>query len=392
LAATLAALAYLLFVPTARPAPSTEFESAASAVRVVGPGVVRVEPDTPLGRSLQVVTVRQTRVTAPVLTVTGTVVASLRPGNTTKAPPGLLAVAGVPAPVGRGSDYWQFNSPEVLTAFTDWQKSKADVAFAGTQLVAIRQLADARLDAQHKLVERFVKLVAAGTDTEKDLAAARADLKQAEITGRKDVHEAETAVRVAQRNEAALARQLQQAGLDPALLTSVTSDVDIVMADVPESYLDRVKAGQGCEARFFGLPGQAFAGQVKSIAPVISKERRSLRVLFTVTDLNDQLRPGMFAEIGLGTDPRDTLLAPADGVVHVGRADYMLVGAESPDTWRATEVRVGDLRGAEFEVVTGLKPGDRVLGRGAILLKPLVVTAVRAAGAPVNGERGGGAR
>jgi multidrug efflux pump subunit AcrA (membrane-fusion protein) len=291
-----------------------------------------------------------------------------------------------------GSDYWQFNAPEVLTAFTDWQKAKADIAFTRTQLVAVRELAEARLDTQQKVVERLVRLVAAGTDTEKDLAAARADLKQAEITGRKDTYEAETAVRMAERNEAALSRQLQQAGLDPALLLSVTSDVDIVMADVPETFLDWVKVGQGCEARFFGVPGQVFTGRVQSIAAVISKERRSLRVLFIITDPKKQLRPGLFAEIGLGTDARDALLAPSEGVIHVGRSDFMLIGADTPNTWRVTEVRIGELRGSEVEVVMGLQPGDKVLGRSAILLKPLVVTAIGPASPPANGERVEGAQ
>src|SRR5205085_1314404 len=125
--------------------------------------------------------------------------------------------------------------------------------------------------------------------------------------------EAETALLKAKRDELTFARQLQQAGLDPALLTSVTSDVDIVMADVPERFLGTVKVEQQCQAEFFGIPKQLFRGKVKSIAPVISKERRSLRVLFTIEDLNDQLRPGMFAEIGLGIDEREALLAPSEG-------------------------------------------------------------------------------
>src|SRR5262249_45253606 len=153
------------------------------------------------------------------------------------------------------------------------------VTFATTQLAAVKKLAEARKEAQQKVVERLEKLVRAGTDTEKDLAAARVELQLGEIQGNKEAHEAETAVRVAQRNEAALARQLQQAGLDPTLLASVTSDVDIVMADVPETAVGRVKVGQRCEARFFGIPDQVFTGQVNSVAPVISKERRSLRVL-----------------------------------------------------------------------------------------------------------------
>ena len=281
-------LAYLLWTPDAgSPLPTGGSTSDHGGdVRVTGPRCICLRPDCPLCRKLQVTTVQATRITTPVVTVTGAVVASLRPGN------------------GKGNDFWQFNSPELLTAFTDWQKATADIAFAETQLIQIKQLADTKVDAQQKLVNRMKKLVEAGTDTEKDLAAAQADLIQSQIQGRKDVHEAETAVRLAKRTEAAAARQLQQSGLDSDLLRSMTWDVDIVMADVPEGLMARVKLGQGCEAKFFGFPDQPFSGKVRAIAPVLSKERRSLRVLFIISDPHDQLRPGMFADIGLGTDVR----------------------------------------------------------------------------------------
>ena len=353
-------LAYLLWTPdTGSPLPTSESASNHGGdVRVTGPRCICLRPDCPLCRKLKVTTVQAARITAPVATVTGTVVASLRPGN------------------GKGNDYWQFNSPELLTAFTDWQKATADIAFAETQLAQIKQLADTKVDAQQKLVNRMKKLVEAGTDTEKDLAAAQADLIQAQIQGRKDIHEAETAVLLARRTEAATARQLQQGGLDPDLLRSTTWDVDIVMADVPEGLMARVKLGQGCEAKFFGFPEQPFPGKVRAIAPVLSKERRSLRVLFAISDPHDQLRPGMFADIGLGTDVRDALLIPPEAVVHVGRSDYVLV-RDGSDDWRVTEVQVGELHKTSVEVLGGLRAGDKIAGQGVILLKPCIIEALQ---------------
>ncbi len=357
-------LTYLLWTPDAgSPLPASDAADHHEAdVRVAGPRCICLRPDCPLCRKLQVAKVEAARITAPVVTVTGTVVASLRPGN------------------GKGNDYWQLNSPELLTAFTDWQKATADIAFAETQLTQIKQLADTKVDAQQKLVERMKKLVAAGTDAEKDLAAAQADLIQCQIQGRKDVHEAETAVRLAKRSEAALARQLQQSGLEPDLLCSMTRDVDIVMADVPEGLMSRVKLGQGCDARFFGLPEQLFPGHVRAIAPVLSKERRSLRVLFAISDPRDQLRPGMFADIGLGTDVREALLIPLEAVVHVGRSDYVLLHDGNGD-WRVTDVQVGELHKTAVEVLGGLHAGDQIAGQGVILLKPCIVDALQASNA-----------
>jgi hypothetical protein len=378
LALTVGALVYLITAPPAKPEPSTDEGSAGEPVRVPGPYLVRIEPNTPLANKLQTAEIRPVRLTAPALTVTGTVVASLRPGT--------LKVRGGWLPLfPRTSDYWQFNSSEVLSTFTDWQKAKADIVFAKGQSTRIRDAAVARTAAQRDIVATMVKLEAAGTETKKQLAIEQATLRQYEIQQQKEIYEAETAIRMAERAEAAAARQLQQAGLDPALLGSVTSDVDLVMADVPEGYLSRVRIGDGCQARFFGIPDQMFTGRVRSIAPVIAKDRRTLRVLFTVDDLKDQLRPGMFAEIGLGTDPRDALLAPVEGVVHVARTDYLLVATDEPNVWRATPVEVGEMRAGRIEVVRGLTAGARVIGQGSILLKPAVVRAVSPGGTQAGG-------
>jgi RND family efflux transporter MFP subunit len=359
LAATTAFLVYLLVNPFEPPIePVQRVAPPAEVVTITGPGLIHVAPGSPFDKKVQVVPARKAVISEPMLTVTGRVAASLRPGN------------------GKGSDYWQFDSADTLTAYTDWQRAQADIVFNETQLEQVKQLATTRLQAQREVVKRLEKLVEAGTDTLKDLTAEKATLIQVEITGRQEIHQAETALRVARREEATQARRLQQAGLSVELLQSVSSDIDIVMADVPEGRLNQVKIGQGCMARFFGLPKEPFPGRVKSIAPVLSAERRSLRVLFTIDDPDDKLRPGMFAEIGLGTDQRASMLIPADAVLHIGRTDYVLMAAEE-NTWKVTEVQVGEPFRNEIQILEGLREGDRVIAKGAILFKPLVIRSLK---------------
>src|SRR5262249_48844935 len=202
-----------------------------------------------------------------------------------------------------------------------------------------------------------------------------------EIQAAKAVYEAETNVRIAQRARAALERQLQQSGVDPELLGRSPDGSAIVMADVPEAKLGYARQGQGCTARFFGYPDTVFTGQVGSLAPTLSAERRTLRVLFVLNDPEGRLRPGMFAEIGLGTDPRNTILVPVNAVVHVGRSEYVLAGTE-PGVWKVTEIKIGELHGNRVEVLEGLKPGQQVIGSGAILLKPVIVESLQKDGPP----------
>ncbi len=355
---SLLVLLWSSFHDTATPALKTEPQRNAEVVRVVGPRLIAVTPESPLDKKLVIAGASKQQTPAPVVSVTGSVVARL------------------PAGSGPVEDRWQFSSPDLLAAYTDWQKSRNDVDFAERQLTKIRELDTARITAQTKVVERLRKLVAAGTDSVKDLATEEATLLQTQIQGQKEIYEAENAVKVAARTRAALARQLQQAGADPDLLGRLPDGAAVAVANVPEAKIDRVRVGQACTARFYGFPEEVFSGRVSSLAPTLSRERRTLQVLFELRDPQSRLKPGMFADIGLGTDLRETIIMPVDGVLHVGRADYVLVGTDS-GVWKVTEVTVGDIDGANIEILDGLHGGERVIGSGAILLKPIVVQAVQ---------------
>ena len=329
-----------------------------AAVRVVGLERITISPNSPLMSKLQIVKVETSEISTPLVTVNGYVAGSLHPEN------------------GKGTDYWQFHSPDLLTAYTDWQRAVTEVAFLEEQLTDTRQLVESQVDASQKLIEQMEQLVKVGTETEKDLAEARANLIQTQIQGRKDIHEADSAVKMAKQGETMLARQLEQAGLDPALLASAQNDMDIIIADVPESWGGRISIGQSCVADFLSLPEEQFTGSVHAIVPVLSAERRSLRVLLSIHDPDFKLRPGMFAEIGIGTEPRKALIAPSDAIIHIGRADYVVVYEEAT-TWRIAEVKVGELRGNTVEILSGIRHGEQVTACGTILLKPSMIKSLQ---------------
>jgi len=318
-------------------------QAAAPAVSLAGPHRIAVQPGSPLEKKLDVSTVRNERIQTPLLTVTGAVMAKLRPG------PGSI------------EDRWQFSSVELSGIFAEWQHTETAVEFTNKQLAKTREL-----------------------------TAAEAHLLQLQLTGQKDIFEAESALTQATHSHADLRRRLLQAGVDPALLERAPEGRALVMADVPEVRLGLVAVGQSCEARFYGLPGHPFKGIVRSLAPALSPERRTLRVFFELADRESRLKPGMYAEIGLGTDPRHAVLVPADGVLHIGGADYVLIAAGS-GLWRVTEVQVGERTGEQVEILGGVEGGEHLVGNGAILLKPLVVQALlqakAASSAGVTDER-----
>ena len=269
-------LAYLMFGNRKASSPDDEQRPSRpeEIVQIVGPRLIHVQSDTPMEKELHPATATTAWPTSPILPVTGAALASLRPGKD------------------QSQDAWQFATPDLLSAFSDWQKAVVDTKFQTAQLKAIRELNESKINAQQEVVDRMKKLVAAGTDTQKDLVAEKTNLIQYQIQGKKDIHEAETNVEVARRTEATLARQLQQAGLEPTMLRSAAAEGEIVVAEVPERLMDRVKLGMKCEVRFYALPNRVFNGKVSGISPVISKDKRVLNVQFVVKDPQNADPPG----------------------------------------------------------------------------------------------------
>jgi hypothetical protein len=371
-----AAVAYLLWPERPVEEGGTTATEDAEIVKLVGQHRLTIVPGTPLEQKLKVADVNRQKTSAPLLKVTGSVVARLAPAT--------LPSLSLPKGEGRFIEgRWDFNSPDLASAYADWLKARNDAPFQEAQRVNIFKLAEANLAAKKEVADRLEKLVKAGTDPVKDLVAAKADLLQTQIQGEKDKHEAQTNVDNARRTLATLERQLFQAGIDPALLLQDTASKAIVVAEVPEARVSLARQGDPCTAEFYGFPETKFDGIVGSVSPSISKDRRTLRVFFQVSDPKGILKPGMYADVGLCASPRETLLIPAEGVLHVGQFDYVLVAdgkdRDGKDRWKVTQVKTGEQVGNSLEILSGLHSGDRVIGAGAILLKPYVVTDVQAA-------------
>jgi membrane fusion protein, heavy metal efflux system len=328
-----------------------------AVVKLIGSKTIAVQPSSLLEQKFSIATVQKEQITTPLLLVTGAVVARLPSGSSPT------------------EDRWQFNSIELSGVYADWQRVRAEKEFNAKRLVKIRELTSAQYTSQKLAVDRLRKLVATGTEAIRDLTTAEANLLQVQLEGQKSVYEAETALTVATRSRAALERNLLQDGVDPMLLENAKPGTSLIMADVPELRISWVSVGQACVTKFYGLPGKTFIGKVKSLAPTLSAQRHTLRVFFELQDTANQFKPGMYAEIGLGTDPRSALLVPTDGVLHSKNADYVFISS-GEGKWQITEVQVGESIGDRVEILNGLQGGERIIGNGAILLKPMLVQAL----------------
>ncbi|MGE5191246.1 MAG: efflux RND transporter periplasmic adaptor subunit [Deltaproteobacteria bacterium] len=363
LAATIGIAAVIFWLvrptsPRAAPAhPAAASRAVPEAVRVEPGGLIVVAGDSPLCRHLDQLRLRPQKVTFPLLTVSGSILARIRPGGEAL------------------EDRWQFASSELAGKYADWLRTTGEIDFARNQLAKTKELVAAQTDYLAEVVRRLEPSLKSGSVPEKNFKAAQAELLKAQLQGEKDIFSAQSTLRVALKTQTALERDLSQTGIEAVVFGRGVEHMVLIAANVPETHVSQVREGQGCVARFYAYPARTFDAHVETLSSLLSHERRTLRVLFELSDPEEVLRPGMFAEVGLGTDEREALLVPAEALLHVNLDDYVVVAA-GDEEWKPVKVRVGEQHDGSFEVLQGLSPADTVITRGAILLKPAVMQAL----------------
>ncbi|HUK32643.1 MAG TPA: efflux RND transporter periplasmic adaptor subunit [Vicinamibacterales bacterium] len=128
---------------------------------------------------------------------------------------------------------------------------------------------------------------------------------------------------------------------------------------VPEQFVASVGVGQPVSFSVDAFSGRMFEGRVRYVSPALRAEQRALTVEAVVPNANAQLKPGMFATALIEQNKKEPgILVPAAAVRIVsGTARVFVVnGDRVEERVVATGQRVDPL----IEVVTGLKPGERV--------------------------------
>jgi multidrug efflux pump subunit AcrA (membrane-fusion protein) len=150
-----------------------------------------------------------------------------------------------------------------------------------------------------------------------------------------------------------------------------------LVAEVPETRMAGLREGQRCSVRFYADPEAHHFGHVQRILPTVSAAQRTLRVLVTLDSPQEAQRPGMFADVGIGTDLRRAVRIPAAAVVHIGHSDVVLWQERAGD-YRVVQVVLGTSDETGVEVISGIQPGQILVADGAVLLKPLIADIVHA--------------
>jgi HlyD family secretion protein len=156
-------------------------------------------------------------------------------------------------------------------------------------------------------------------------------------------------------------------GPSASIMTVVPPNMQIVVR-VDQSQLSQVQVGQSANLSVESFPRDAFSGTVKAIAPVLDPRTRTAAAQIEVSDPQNKLKPGMFAQIAIQLGARQgTLIVPKDAVLTVGSVDptaapQTVVYSVNNGRLHKQVVTVGVTDGKNTEILDGLQEGvDLVL-------------------------------
>ena len=136
------------------------------------------------------------------------------------------------------------------------------------------------------------------------------------------------------------------------------------------------------ELRAAALPGRVFGGRVKFFQPLLDPQSHTMRVVAELPNPDGALKPGMLGTARLQGEARQVPALPEGAVLRTGQVDYAFV--EEGGRLVPRGVVLGERDGGYFEVLSGVRPGERVVTSASFLLdsESSLQAGLRGAGEP----------
>ena len=130
-----------------------------------------------------------------------------------------------------------------------------------------------------------------------------------------------------------------------------------VEGEIADTYGDRVAAGGRAIVK---IGNEKLEGTVSSVTP-LSKNGVISFIVQLNEDNNKRLRSGLKTDVYVMNAVKEGVLRLANASYYVGRGEYELFVKDSKDEIVKRKVQLGDSNFEYVEVISGLKPGDKVV-------------------------------
>ena len=228
--------------------------------------------------------------------------------------------------------------------------------------------AAATFDSTGKELERVKALGETNGVAAKEIEQATADHQTAEAA----LKAARDSVRALGITDAEI-DEMVAAGKIPAFHGQDTNSTKWVTANVVESDIPLFHVDQPVEARVVAYPGWAFKGKVSRIYATVDPNVHRMEMRCDVSDEENQLRPGMLANLTIQVkEPVEGTAIPMTGVVREDNGTMTAWVTTDRHRFTQRKLKLGLQKDGRDQVLEGLRPGELAVTDGAIFLSNLL--------------------
>jgi len=155
----------------------------------------------------------------------------------------------------------------------------------------------------------------------------------------------------------------------PGMALFKLADLSVVwlIADIYEYELPFVRLGQQATIQLSYLPGETFTGKAIYIYPSLNPETRTAKARFELPNPHGKFKPEMYANVEIKVRLGQKLAIPEGAVINTGIRQIVIVDKGS-GYFEPREIKVGSKVDDYYEVIKGLKAGERVVTSANFLI------------------------
>jgi cobalt-zinc-cadmium efflux system membrane fusion protein len=150
-------------------------------------------------------------------------------------------------------------------------------------------------------------------------------------------------------------------------MTIANLDSIWVTANVPEKDISFVSDGEAVRVTFPAYPGMTLDGKVLFISDVLEPDTRRTKVRIAFSNIDKRLKIGMFANVTFIAPMVSQLIVPTSALLMTN--DKTSVFVEVAEwAFERRDVEIAYQEGTTAVIKSGLRPGERIVVKGAVRL------------------------
>ena len=145
----------------------------------------------------------------------------------------------------------------------------------------------------------------------------------------------------------------------PLFLIAKTDPLRVYI-NVPQSYTQWIKVGQGADITLDEQKGRVFIGEVTKLASAIDPISRTMQVEVSLGNKEKQLLPGAFVQVNLKLPASNAINIPSNTLL-IRKEGIQVAIVDEQNKVSLQKIKLGRDYGVSSDVIDGLKGGERLV-------------------------------